>query len=179
MGQTIAFSRLPLAHALFLGRDSRIGAFQHDRGNMLRLPKWAVLAVLVFVIAISILSRFAQARSDGRTDVFVLSAKSVKFLGMLPSRDSHCSLADVWTHGLDVESDAALKRVESSLRVLKLENGFDLIGTPRATFWIPHRDFGSLRDMIADQERDLYGAGSRGVHHGDIVLEAELTHQPQ
>lgn len=49
--------------------------------------------------------------------------------------------------------------------------GFHLWATPKGNFWIPEGDDYVLPFNLAEQERRIYGAGSRGVQAGDVVLD--------
>ncbi len=49
--------------------------------------------------------------------------------------------------------------------------GYELLETPRGRWWIPTGNEFVLPFNLAEQEREVYGAGDRAVHSGDTVLD--------
>jgi len=47
--------------------------------------------------------------------------------------------------------------------VLETTGGLSLVDTSYGRFWIPERDLLTLAEMLEEQQRDVYGAGGRGV----------------
>ena len=62
-------------------------------------------------------------------------------------------------------------RFRSTMYVLRREGNIDLWQTPVGQYWMPHGSGEELGDVLAEQERDIYGRGSQGVRSGDIVLD--------
>src|SRR6266542_1784738 len=138
---------------------------------MVRLLKGVGLAVPLLLIAVLLLARFSDSTRQHAAGVIVRAAQVLDFLKMAPAKDKHCSLADVWRHAVDLDKLAARTRWEQSFKIVKADRGLQLISTPHAEYWIPERHFGSLAEMLDDQERDIYGSHGCGVRAGDIVLD--------
>jgi FkbM family methyltransferase len=49
--------------------------------------------------------------------------------------------------------------------------GFALWQTPLGAYWIPAGSQEALFWDLGEQQRDIYGSGLTGIHHGDVVLD--------
>ncbi len=78
-----------------------------------------------------------------------------------------------------VQSAAHLRRqIEVKDQILKASRlverdaqGYALWETPHGRYWVPKGSDYVLPYNLAEQERKIYGAGSRGVRSGDVVLD--------
>lgn len=63
-------------------------------------------------------------------------------------------------------------RILAASRLLEQDPaGYNLWETPKGRYWIPRGSDYSLPFNLAEQERKIYGQGSRGVQPGDVVLD--------
>lgn len=77
------------------------------------------------------------------------------------------------------ESWLALRRTQirvsdpiaQASRVIRNEAGLNLVHTPKGEFWVPSGMEKILALFLWQQSAKIYGAGERGVHRGDIVLD--------
>lgn len=71
------------------------------------------------------------------------------------------------------ESERLARRTDhhaSQMTTIAREKGLELRQTAAGRFWVPAGDR-ILPFLIAEQDLEIYGQGSRGVHSGDIVLD--------
>lgn len=68
-------------------------------------------------------------------------------------------------------SAAAEKIAKGTRRVSEDPMGLELWETPKGRFWTPKMQGELLTFLLAEQERDIYGSGERGIQKGDIVLD--------
>jgi FkbM family methyltransferase len=122
----------------------------------------------VFVIAGAIIAAAAAAAGGFAWR----DSKAASFLRLVWSRDEHCSVGQAWECVGD-RGDTWDRRdeVAEQFRLLESQSGFELVEAPQGRFWIPVRNREVLAEMLVDEEQEVYGAGGRGVHPGDTVLD--------
>ncbi len=86
---------------------------------------------------------------------------------------SDCSFSKtVALAGWRVQYDDASAKMARDSRLVTSENGLELWRTPRGAFWVPKGGMGPmLYGVLAEQELQVYGVGSSGVHAGDVVID--------
>jgi FkbM family methyltransferase len=88
-------------------------------------------------------------------------------------RAAHCSLADSLASPLATRKQATRsEELAKSAAVIQSDPaGFRLWKTADGNFWMPAGSNGVLHYDLAEQDRGIYGSGSRGIHPGDTVLD--------
>ena len=61
--------------------------------------------------------------------------------------------------------------IQASSQLIQSDDHYSLWRTRDGNFWIPNRNADVLAFNLAEQEEDIYGRGSTGVHAGDVVLD--------
>lgn len=92
---------------------------------------------------------------------------------VLLGRSPDCPLGKaVWSAG-NLRRQIELKDeiLKASRRLTTDERGFRQWETPHGLFWIPDGSDYVLPFNLAEQARQIYGVGERGVRKGDIVLD--------
>jgi FkbM family methyltransferase len=65
-----------------------------------------------------------------------------------------------------------IREISGSLAVVEEDrHGFQLWQTPRGAYWMPKSDKELLAHLLAEQRREIYGDGRRGVQAGDVVID--------
>jgi FkbM family methyltransferase len=84
-----------------------------------------------------------------------------------------CSLAQAFQarHTSSEQFTLQERLAGESRRIETDPAGLELWETPRGRFWIPAAGAAGFSYELAEQERKIYGAGARGVHPGDVVLD--------
>lgn len=59
--------------------------------------------------------------------------------------------------------------LQKRIKLLRTENGMELLSTPHGTFWVPPPN--PFAGLLAEQEEKIYGEGEFEVRPGDIVLD--------
>ena len=62
--------------------------------------------------------------------------------------------------------------IQASSQLIQSDDHYSLWRTRDGDFWIPNRNADVLAFNLAEQEEDIYGRGTTGVHAGDVVLDA-------
>jgi FkbM family methyltransferase len=68
--------------------------------------------------------------------------------------------------------DRIAKGVFYASRRLEVDGGLELWDTPYGRFWVVAENFRTFAEVLAEQAVDIYGDETRGVHAGDVVLDA-------
>ncbi len=84
-----------------------------------------------------------------------------------------CSLMEALRSGaVSASQYFGAAQIRSRSKLIRTDAaGFELWKTPRGTYWLPPGNRDSLFYEAAEQQRKIYGTGSRGVRRGDIVLD--------
>ena len=71
------------------------------------------------------------------------------------------------------QAEIAEQLTKASRLLSRDPEGYELWETPRGRFWIPQRSMASyyLFQMLAEEDRQVYGCGDYGVRPGDIALD--------
>ncbi len=64
-----------------------------------------------------------------------------------------------------------IKGLAREARLLETQAGLEHWATAAGTLWLPHGSLTGVLQDIAEQARDIYGAGSEGVRPGDVVID--------
>jgi FkbM family methyltransferase len=90
----------------------------------------------------------------------------------LTVRSSFCSVWKASGDGhIKLRQQKVAKEIAQASHVLRREGRLALWSTPAGEFWIPDGDDGILPLLLAQAERNIYGAGEWGVQKGDVVLD--------
>jgi FkbM family methyltransferase len=89
-------------------------------------------------------------------------------------RSSYCS---VWKASVDgrikLHQQAAAKKIAQASHIVRRDAGLVLWSTPAGEYWVPDFKEGSILPLLLAQgERNIYGADEWGVQPGDAVLDA-------
>ena len=113
--------------------------------------------------------------SGWTNDLIINSAlfynRAVEFPKMMPGRHSSCSVSDAWFESVTYRESVTTREIADRMRVLQNDGELVQLDTPAGPFWIPARDRPTLPEMLAEQQRDVYGTGEHDVHPGDVVLD--------
>jgi FkbM family methyltransferase len=63
------------------------------------------------------------------------------------------------------------QKMKSAMKLIQKDGDQELYETPRGPFWMPAASVSLIPIVLAEQEQQLYGKGSRDVQPGDIVLD--------
>lgn len=89
-----------------------------------------------------------------------------------PSRSPYCSLLDaVRDFPTTLKQINTEKKIAADSRLLRTDGRFELWETRDGQYWLPAGDHSILPALLAQQERNIYGDETWGVHQGDIVLD--------
>ena len=114
----------------------------------------------------------ACAVFSGMLTLYLMPGLSLLAVGALPS-SPYCS---TWQAVLDANIKLRQMEAANQLRaqatVLREDDELTLWETPVGEWWVPRGDPGILPVLLAQQQRQIYGTGDRGVQPGNIVLDA-------
>ena len=91
----------------------------------------------------------------------------------LHGRAGICTLQE----SFDSASDSVAQRdgkdeISKTARLLERDaQGFEKWETSQGMFWLPRSSAKAIQYDLAEQARNIYGTGARGVHAGDVVLD--------
>ena len=90
----------------------------------------------------------------------------------LHSVSPYCSLADAMRDSrVGVAQEARAHELAAAARRLEARDGLELWSTPAGDWWVPESGPMMISTLLAQQERDIYGAAEWGVQPGDTVLD--------
>ena len=140
---------------------------------LLRIVRFGIIFVIV-ATALALPLLFAP-HSRWTNDLIINSAlfynRAVEFPKMMPGRHSSCSVSDAWFESVTYRESVTTREIADRMRVLQNDGELVQLDTPAGPFWIPARDRPTLPEMLAEQQRDVYGTGEHDVHPGDVVLD--------
>jgi FkbM family methyltransferase len=88
------------------------------------------------------------------------------------SRSPYCTLSAAITDASrKLKQDAEAGRILKNSRVVKKDGNLTLWETPLGLYWAPPGPNRILPTILAQQQRNIYGDETWGVHPGDIVLD--------
>jgi FkbM family methyltransferase len=126
----------------------------------------AIIAIKALIVVV-ILSTIGYC-------VFLFRLPIVLVSRTITNHDSVCSVVAAITSYNDAGRihQQAMDRIARTLQFLPAEGkGYFLCVTPENRYLIPAGEKDLLPHLLAEQERDIYGAGDTGVRPGDVVLD--------
>jgi FkbM family methyltransferase len=120
-------------------------------------PSFKLLAALCVALALAVL--------------FVTPVRL--FALVLAGRSRICPFGEALQSAANLKRQIQIKdRILSASRLLEKDPaGYHLWETPKGRYWIPQGSDYVLPFNLAEQERQIYGTGERGVRAGDVVLD--------
>lgn len=150
------------------------GAKGAKHGVTIRLVKtaiWLLALVVMPVLTLSVVSPYSEGAWRASFYVVASLQRTISFPEFAWQRNARCSIWEAWAKAVPSQRILAARRLRVNSRLVRVEGNLHLIATPVGEFWIPARDLPALAEMLAEQEREVYGSDKGGVRPGDIVLD--------
>jgi FkbM family methyltransferase len=138
--------------------------------RVLRVLVWCFTAMIPIAL-LFLLSPHSERAWTASFHLVAFVRTLIELPGFAGHRNARCSLLDAWSQTIPSDRILAERKLLAQFRLLRADGGFNLIETPSGRFWIPRRDLSVLAEMIAEENREVYGSGSRGIRPGDVVLD--------
>jgi len=105
--------------------------------------------------------------------LFLLAVKTpARLFALSAAGRSGCALESTLASYHETKEALDLRRqFHNAMRIVSRDPaGLELWDTPKGQIWTPQNDE-ILPFLLAEQQRQIYGSGNRGVHPGDVVLD--------
>lgn len=137
---------------------------------MLGVLLWRLIA-LISIAVLVLLSPYSERAGTASFHLVAFVRTPIALPGFAAHWNAGCSFSDAWSQTVPSDRILTVRKLLARFGVLRSDGEFDLSETPSGQFWIPRRDLDELAEMVAEENRELYGSGSRGIRPGDVVLD--------
>jgi len=124
-------------------------------GGLVRLIVWGIVALAVVIL------------------VQMFPSVTALISPSLHSRSTYCTrwLA-MRDYPVEMRQSSQTAAIARECHLIRREGGLSLWATPQGEYWIPTSDDAVLPLLLAQANREIYGAAGWGVRPGDVVLDA-------